>query len=104
MSHPSTPAPAGHRRAQIAARVGAATLGGYAFAWGFIATCMSLLFAAGMAFHDAEFLAMLLGVLAFLAAFLWAFAVRRLWMAWALLLGGGALLATIGTLVQTTQA
>ena len=85
---------------RLAARAGAALLGGYAFAWGLIAAGIGLLFAAGMEFHDAEFLATLLGLLAFLAAFLWAFAARRTWLVWAVLVGGGALLAGIGSLVQ----
>lgn len=89
------------RRMQLAARVAAAVLGGYAFAWGFIAACASLMFAGGMGFHDAEFLASLLGVLAFLVAFLWAFAARRLWVVWAVLAGGGALSAAAGSLVQS---
>jgi hypothetical protein len=86
--------------AHVASRIAAAVLGGYAFAWGFIATGMSLLFAAGVEFHDAEFLATLLGVLVFLVALLWTFAARRLWLAWSVLLGGGALLAVVGSLVQ----
>lgn len=87
---------------QLSGRVAAAVLGGYAFAWGFIAACASLMFAAGMGFHDAEFLASLLGVLAFLVAFLWAFAARRLWVVWAVLAGGGAVLAAAGSLVQSS--
>jgi len=87
-------------RAQLAARVAAALLGGYVFAWGFIAAGMSLLFAAGMEFHDAEFLASALGLLAFLAVFLWAFAARRVWLVWAALAGGGALLAVVGSFTQ----
>lgn len=86
---------------RLAARVAAAVLGGYAFAWGFIATGASVMVAAGMDFHDAEFLASLLGVLAFLVAFLWAFAARRLWLVWAALAGGGALLAAAGSFVQS---
>lgn len=102
MSGPS--ASAGIPRAHVAARVGAAALGGYAFAWGFVAATMSLLFAAGMDFHDAEFLACLLGVLVFLVAFLWTFAARWLWLVWAVLLGGGALLTIVGSLVQAALA
>jgi hypothetical protein len=88
-------------RLQLTARIAAAVLGGYAFAWGFIAACASLMFAAGMGFHDAEFLASLLGVLAFLVVFLWAFAARRLWVVWAVLGGGSALLAAAGSYVQS---
>jgi hypothetical protein len=88
-------------RLHLAARIAAAVLGGYAFAWGFIASCASLMSAAGMGFHDAEFLGSLLGVLAFLVAFLWTFAARRLWLVWGVLLGGGALLAGLGSYVQS---
>lgn len=82
-------------------RIATAVLGGYAFAWGLIATGASLMFAAGMDFHDAEFLSSLFGVLAFLVAFLWTFAARRLWVVWTVLLGGGALLAATGSFVQS---
>ncbi|KAF1719566.1 iron uptake protein [Pseudoxanthomonas wuyuanensis] len=88
-------------RLQLALRVSAAVLGGYGFAWGFIAAGASLTYAAGMGFHDAEFLASMLGVLAFLVAFLWAFAARRLWVVWAVLAGGGAALAAAGSLLQS---
>ena len=88
-------------RLHLAARVTAAVFGGYAFAWGIVATGASLMFAAGTDFHDAEFLASLLGVLAFLVAFLWAFAARRVWVVWAVLAGGGALLAGTGSFVQS---
>lgn len=87
-------------RLQVLARIGAAVLGGYAFAWGFVAAGASLMFAAGMGFHDAEFLASLLGILAFLVVFLWAIASKRPWRAWLWLLGAGGLLALGATLVQ----
>ncbi len=101
MSTITTPVTSRSPRLKLAARIAAAVLGGYVFAWGFIATCASLMFAAGMGFHDAEFLGSLLGVLAFLVAFLWAFAARRLWVVWVVLLGGGALLAAAGSYVQS---
>jgi hypothetical protein len=88
-------------RAHIAARTGAALLGGYSVAWGVTAATMALLFAAGLDFHDAEFLGCLLGVLAFLAAFLWAFAARHVRYVWIVLLGGGALLTGLALLVQS---
>ncbi|MFC4727250.1 iron uptake protein [Coralloluteibacterium thermophilus] len=93
-----SPAP----RLRLAARVGAAVLGGYAFAWGFIAAGAALLFKAGMDFHDAEFLASVLGLLAFLGVFLWTFATRRLLLAWLLLAGGGGLMAAVASLVQAS--
>lgn len=98
ISHPVAPR---SPRLHLAARIAAAVFGGYAFAWGIVATGASLMFAAGMDFHDAEFLASLLGVLAFLVAFLWTFAARRVWVAWAVLAGGGALLAGMGSFVQS---
>jgi len=88
-------------RLHIAARVAAAVLGGYAFAWGVVAAVTSLAFAIGMEFHDAEFLGAVVGLLAYLVVFLWAFAARRLAMVWLILAGGGALLAGIGSLVQS---
>ena len=101
MSTITTPATPRSPRLHLAARIAAAVLGGYAFAWGFIATCASLMSAGGMGFHDAEFLGSLLGVLAFLVAFLWTFAARRLWLVWVVLLGGGSLLAAAGSYVQS---
>jgi len=95
-----SPAP-GSSRLHRASRIAAAILGGYGFAWGIVAAGASLMFAAGMDFHDAEFLASLLGVLAFLLVFLWAFAARRLWLVWTVLAGGGALLAATGSFVQS---
>lgn len=88
-------------RLMVASRIAAAIFGGYGFAWGIVAAGASLMFAAGMDFHDAEFLASLLGVLAFLVVFLWAFAARRLWLVWTVLAGGGALLAATGSFVQS---
>ena len=96
----SGPTAARAPRLRIASRVGAAVLGGYAFTWGFIALSTALLSKAGMGFHDAEFLSSLIGVLAFLGALLGAIAARRLWPVWAVLLGGGALLAGVGSAVQ----
>ncbi len=78
MSRTSTPGPSRVTRLHIAARVAAAVLGGYAFAWGVVAAVTSLSFAIGMEFHDAEFLGAVVGLLAYLTVFLWAFAARRL--------------------------
>lgn len=91
----------GYPRLQIAARVGAAVLGGYGFTWGLNAATVALLSAVGLEFHDAEFLGNLIGVLAFLTVFLWTFAAHRLWVVWAVLAGGGALLAGLGSWVQS---
>lgn len=91
-------------RPRVAARVGAAVLGGYVFAWGLAAALTSGLFAAGTEFHDAEFLGIFAGLLAYLVALLWVFAVRRLWMAWTVLIGGGVLLAGVASFVQSLLA
>lgn len=88
-------------RLRIAARVCAAVFGGYAFSWGAVAAITSLLFAAGLDFHDAEFMGGLSGLLAFLVVFLWTFAASRLTRVWLILLGGGALMAALGSLVQS---
>lgn len=101
MSTIMSPVPPRSRRLQLAVRIAAAVFGGYAFAWGIVAAGASLMFAAGMDFHDAEFLACLLGVLAFLVVFLWAFVARTPWVVWAVLAGGGALLAATGSFVQS---
>ncbi|KAF1702726.1 iron uptake protein [Pseudoxanthomonas kaohsiungensis] len=85
---------------RVAARVGAAVLGGYAFTWGLIALATALLSKAGMGFHDAEFLSSAVGLLVFLVALLWTMACRRVALAWALLLGGGAAMAALASLVQ----
>ncbi|MBB6242235.1 iron uptake protein [Rhodanobacter sp. MP1X3] len=82
-------------------RVGAAVLGGYAFAWGVVAAITSLLFAVGLEFHDAEFLGAIAGLLAYLVVFLWAIAARRLVVVWVVLLGGGALMTAAGSAVQS---
>lgn len=97
------PSSSGAHRRQIAARAAAAALGGYAFGWGVCAALTSLLFAAGVEFHDAEFLGVAAAVLAYLAAFLWAFAARGIGRVWLVLVGGGALMAALGSFVQSLQ-
>ncbi|TWI69090.1 hypothetical protein IP91_00155 [Pseudoduganella lurida] len=84
----------------IAARTAAAVLGGYAFTWGVVAFGMAGLFAIGLEFHDAEHLSYIIGLLAFLVAFLMAFAARSLLRVWLVLAGGGALLAAGASLLQ----
>ncbi|MGB3394617.1 MAG: iron uptake protein [Stenotrophomonas sp.] len=92
-------------RLRLASRMAAAVFGGYAFTWGFIAAAMALLFKAGMEFHDAEFLASAVGLLLYLVIFLGTVASRRrLALTWLALLGGGAALAAVGSLVQASVA
>jgi len=105
MSRTTTPSSAhGPSRLRVASRVGAAVLGGYAFAWGAVALVTVLLFAAGLDFHDAEFMGALLGLLAYLVVFLWAIATARLGRAWAVLLAGGAVMTGAASLLQSMLA
>lgn len=101
MSQPSTIVTPSRSRRQIALRVLAAMLGGYVFAWGTVALATSLLFAAKLDFHDAEFLGAFIGLLAYVTVFLWSIATQRLLRVWVVLLGGGLLMAGIASLVQS---
>jgi len=84
----------------IALRIAAGMVGGYAFTWGFIALVIASLFAARLDFHDAETLGTILGFIVFLVVFLWAFAARSVLRVWLVLAGGGALMAGAAWLVQ----
>jgi hypothetical protein len=102
MSIASSPArSAGASPLHIVLRIAAAVFGGYLFAWGVVAAVTSLLFAAGVEFHDAEFVGALAGLLVYLSVFLWALAARGLALVWLVLVGGGALLAAVASLVQS---
>lgn len=85
----------------IASRTVVALLGGYVFTWGVIALGVALLYGAGMAFHDAEHLSYLVGLLVFLVAFLVAFAARGLGRMALVLVGGGAAMTAVAWWVQT---
>ncbi|MGR4895484.1 iron uptake protein [Stenotrophomonas sp. LARHCG68] len=93
--------PAASRRLQVLPRILAAILGGYVFAWGTVALTTSALFAVKLAFHDAEFLGALVGLLAYLGAFLWAIATHHVARLWMVLVGGGALMAAAASLLQS---
>lgn len=88
-------------RATIVARIAAALFGGYVFAWGLHALLMAALVAAGMEFHDAEFVGAASAVLAYVAAFLWAFAAARLRSVWFVLVGGGGAMTAAASFVQS---
>lgn len=96
--------PSASRRTQVVLRVMAAMLGGYVFAWGTVALATSLLFAAHLDFHDAEFLGAFSGLLVYVSVFLWSIATRRLLRVWAVLLGGGLLMAAAASFVQSLLA
>lgn len=88
-------------RTVVALRVAAALVGGYGFAWGFIALTIAVLYAAGMDLHDAQSLAAMSGILAFATMCLWAFASRSVGAVWAALAGGGLLMAGAASFVQS---
>ena len=86
---------------QLALRSLAAVLGSYGFCWGFVTLGIAALHGlAGTDFDDAEKLAYMLGVLLYVAAFVWAFAARRLTLVWATLAGGGAAMLALGWFIQ----
>ena len=87
--------------AQIALRIAAAVLGGYALCWGFTALATAGLYALGMVLRDAEQLASMLALLLYLVAFLWAFTARSALRVWAVLAGGGATMAVAASLLQS---
>jgi len=76
----------------VVSRVAAATLGGYAFVWGFTTLGIVLAVVAGMPYDEARSLAYLLAFLVFLTVFLWAFAAVSLARVWTVLAGGGVLM------------
>ena len=63
---------------QTALRTVAAILGGWIFTWGFVACGTAALVGLGVEFHDAETALLMLGLLLFLAVFLWTFAGHRI--------------------------
>lgn len=87
-------------RSHIAWRTAVAVLGGYVFTWGIVAAGVTMLFGAGMEFHDAEHLSYIVGILVFLGAFLAAFAARDLRRTALTLVGGGAALTAGAWLLQ----
>ena len=90
-----------HPRLHTTLRIATAVLGGYVFTWGFIALGMSGLFALGLEFHDAEHLSSILGLLVYLAVFLWTFVARSLARVGTILLGGGMLMAAGASALQS---
>lgn len=96
----STTSNPAQRALPLLSRIAAAVLGGYVFCWGVVALGLSGFYTAGMAFHDAEHLSSILGLLIYLVVFCWAFAAQRIGRVWLVLLGGGALMAGAGQLLQ----
>ncbi len=90
-------------RFHVVHRIAAALLGGYAFCWGLIALGVASLFPLGLDFHDAESLSNIVALLAFVIVFCWAFMARSLPKVWLILAGGGAAMAAVASLLQSTQ-
>lgn len=91
----STPAagkPADPSVLQIVSRIVAGVGGGWAFTWGVVVLCISLLVAAGVPYDDARTFLYLLAFVLFLVLFLWAFAAKSLLRVWVVLAGGSALM------------
>lgn len=78
----------------LVSRIAAAVFGGYVFVWGFTTLLIALALVTGLPYGDAQTTAFLLAFLVFLGAFLWAFSVRRVLVAW-LVLGGGGMAMTL---------
>ncbi|PWC90931.1 hypothetical protein TSH100_02695 [Azospirillum sp. TSH100] len=76
----------------MAARVTAAVFGAYGFAWGLAASGAELGAMAGLAPAEAVTASSLLALVVLPVASLWAFAVPRVTVGWAVLGGGGLLL------------
>lgn len=81
------------RRLNIASRFAGALVGGYVFAFGFVAVCSLAGFGAGLGFSESQTLAWMLGFLVYLAAMLWAFTPRSNVTVWAVLGGGGVVMS-----------
>lgn len=84
----------------LTARTLLAVVGGYGLCWGVVALCAAATFPLGAEFHDGEALGSILALIIYPVAFLWAFAVRSLWRAGMVLVGGGALMAAAASLIQ----
>lgn len=82
-------------RLHMAARVAAAVFGAYGFAWGLAAFGAELGALAGMAPAEAVTASSLLALVVLPVAALWAFAVPRVTVGWAVLGGGGVLLIAV---------
>jgi hypothetical protein len=74
-------------------RFAAAIIGGFVFAYGFVALATLGGFALGLPFFEAWSLTMMLAIMVYLAALLWGFAARRTAIVWAVLGGGGGAMA-----------
>lgn len=85
---------------QALSRLAAGTLGGWLFVFGQTALGVAATVRLGaLPFEDAESLFVLLAFPAYVAVFSWAFVTRLARTAWAVLIGGGALMTMAGWLL-----
>lgn len=84
----------------IASRIAASLIGGYAFTWGFTAFGITSLVAMSVDYHAAETGMQMLAFLAFLMVFLWAFSTASLIRLWVVLAGGGMLMTIAAWALQ----
>ena len=83
----------------VAARIGAAILGGYAVTLGFVAIVIAGLVEVGLDFGHAWMLAMVFAFLLDLAVFCWALVAHSVIRVWLVLAGGGAVMTGAALLV-----
>jgi len=76
-------------------RFAAAIVGGYIFAYGFVGLATIIGFGLGLRFFDAADLARMLGFLLYLVVLLWGFVPRSGLTVWAVLGGGGGVMAAL---------
>lgn len=88
------------RKWGIALRIVTAIVGGWTFAWGFVACGTAALVGLGVEFHDAEMALLMLGLLVFLAVFMWSFAVSSVLRVCVVLVPGAVLMNIAALLLQ----
>lgn len=88
----------------MVSRHGAALLGSWWFACGFVALATFGLTAAGMAFQESRLLSWMLGFLVLLTATCWAYVPRSVWGPWLVLGGGGTIMNAAAWALARTAA
>lgn len=81
---------------KIAIRIALALLGGWFFVRYLTSSSIATLVAAGMDYETAWMIGIMLAFVVYLVVLLWAFAAKQLLRVAVTLIGGGALLATLG--------
>ncbi|MCB1755924.1 MAG: iron uptake protein [Gammaproteobacteria bacterium] len=89
-------------RVLLGNRIAASLLGSYVFCWGLISLGVAGLYAAGLDYHDAEAVSMMIGLIAFLVAFLGSFAASRISQVWGILLGSGVVMILTARFIQNS--